>query len=192
VSDQRMLRCSDHDRERVAETLRVAAGDGRLTLTELEDRLAAVYSARTYGELEPALADLPAPATSTTPDGSDERISAVLASEVRGGRWDVPRRLEVFASLGSCKLDLTHAVVRHREVVIDARLYLSSLLVLVPEGIDVRIEPGGAFLGGRTLRTSGRVTEGAPVVRIRGRVALSTLTVRTPGRLATVLRTLLG
>jgi hypothetical protein len=151
VSDQRMLRCSDHDRERVAETLRVAAGDGRLTLTELEDRLAAVYSARTYGELEPALADLPAPATSTTPDGSDERISAVLASEVRGGRWDVPRRLEVFASLGSCKLDLTHAVVRHREVVIDARLYLSSLLVfrkpICGHGVRTTSYPRGSTYG---------------------------------------------
>ena len=62
MTDQRTLRCSDLDRERVAETLRAATGDGRLTLTELEERLGAVYAARTYGELEPALADLPAPA----------------------------------------------------------------------------------------------------------------------------------
>ena len=196
MTDQRTLRCSDLDRERVAETLRAATGDGRLTLTELEERLSAVYAARTYGELEPALADLPAPAAPKAqgqpPDGISDRISAVLGSEVRGGRWEIPHRLEVIAAVGTCKLDLTQAVVRHPEVVIDARLYLSSLVVLVPDGVDVRIEPAGTFLGERRIRTGGRVTEGAPVVRIRGRVALSTLTVRTPRRLTTALRTLLG
>lgn len=53
------LRCSDVDRERVAEALRKAAGDGRLTLTELEERLEATFGARTYGDLQPITRDLP-------------------------------------------------------------------------------------------------------------------------------------
>ncbi|HEY2206302.1 MAG TPA: DUF1707 domain-containing protein [Pseudonocardia sp.] len=52
---------SDAERERIAETLRQAAGEGRLTLAELDERLAAGYAARWRGELPPLVADLPAP-----------------------------------------------------------------------------------------------------------------------------------
>ena len=55
------LRASDADRERVAERLRTAAGEGRLTPEELEERLERAFSARTDAELEPLVADLPRP-----------------------------------------------------------------------------------------------------------------------------------
>src|SRR5437764_12239344 len=55
-----MLRASDADRELVAERLRHATGEGRLLAEELEQRLTAAFSARTYGELETLVADLPA------------------------------------------------------------------------------------------------------------------------------------
>ena len=54
-------RASDADREQVAERLRVASTEGRLHDDELEDRLAATFSARTYGELDRVVSDLPAP-----------------------------------------------------------------------------------------------------------------------------------
>ncbi len=53
------LLASDADRERVAERLRVAAGEGRLTPAELEERLERAFSARTDAELELLVADLP-------------------------------------------------------------------------------------------------------------------------------------
>jgi Domain of unknown function (DUF1707) len=53
------LRASDADREQIAERLRHAAGEGRLLAEELEERLEAVFSARTYGELDAVVADLP-------------------------------------------------------------------------------------------------------------------------------------
>jgi hypothetical protein len=53
------LRASDADRERVAERLREHAGAGRLSMDELSERLETVFAARTLGELEPPLADLP-------------------------------------------------------------------------------------------------------------------------------------
>ena len=58
--DPRDLRISDAEREVAAERLRVAAGEGRLGLDELEERIEAVYSAKTYAELEPVTRDLPA------------------------------------------------------------------------------------------------------------------------------------
>jgi hypothetical protein len=54
------LLASDGDREQVAERLRAASAEGRLTAEELEERLERAFSARTAGELEPLVADLPA------------------------------------------------------------------------------------------------------------------------------------
>jgi len=57
------LRASDHDRERVAETVQAAGSEGRLTLEEVEDRLSAVYAARYTDELRELTVDLPRPAS---------------------------------------------------------------------------------------------------------------------------------
>lgn len=54
-----LLRASDSDREQIAERLRRAATEGRLHDDELEERLGAAFSARTYGELDLLVADLP-------------------------------------------------------------------------------------------------------------------------------------
>lgn len=56
-----LLRASDADREQTAEQLRRAATEGRLSADELDERLGAALSARTYGELDALVADLPAP-----------------------------------------------------------------------------------------------------------------------------------
>jgi Domain of unknown function (DUF1707) len=55
------LRASQAERERVVERLRVHAGEGRLDLVELEQRIEAAYGAKTRGELAELLADLPEP-----------------------------------------------------------------------------------------------------------------------------------
>jgi hypothetical protein len=53
------LRVADADRERVADRLRHAAGEGRLAPEELEERLEAAFAARTQADLAPLVADLP-------------------------------------------------------------------------------------------------------------------------------------
>jgi hypothetical protein len=50
---------SDADRESVAERLRQAATEGRILAHELEERLARALRARTYGELDLLVDDLP-------------------------------------------------------------------------------------------------------------------------------------
>jgi hypothetical protein len=60
VTRRSAVRASDVDRELVAGRLRDAATEGRLTTGELEDRLGLALSARTYGQLNSALSDLPA------------------------------------------------------------------------------------------------------------------------------------
>ncbi len=69
------MRAADADRQAVADRLRVAVDEGRLDLHEYDERLQRAYTAKTYGELAPLLADLPAPATPAAsglavPDGT--------------------------------------------------------------------------------------------------------------------------
>ncbi|HLH59281.1 MAG TPA: DUF1707 domain-containing protein, partial [Streptosporangiaceae bacterium] len=46
------MRVSDADRERVVDALRLAAGEGRLTLSELGERIAWAYAATTYADID--------------------------------------------------------------------------------------------------------------------------------------------
>jgi hypothetical protein len=59
VARRSLLKASDADREHVAERLRRATGEGRLVAEELEERLGLALTARTYGELDAVVADLP-------------------------------------------------------------------------------------------------------------------------------------
>lgn len=58
-SARRALRASDHDRQAVLRRLQRAAGEGRLTLEEVDERTAAALRARTRGELADLTGDLP-------------------------------------------------------------------------------------------------------------------------------------
>lgn len=53
------IRASDTDRDRVAESLREHCAEGRITMDELQERLDAVYEAKTLGQLEDVTSDLP-------------------------------------------------------------------------------------------------------------------------------------
>jgi hypothetical protein len=54
------MRASDAERELAVDILRVATGEGRLTVAELDERLETALTARTLSELAALTADLPA------------------------------------------------------------------------------------------------------------------------------------
>src|SRR3954447_6868372 len=99
MTDPSQLRISDSDRHRVAEVLRTAAGEGRLDLEELDQRLEATYAARTYADLVPITLDLPAhpharpvatPAATSpqvVPGAEKESHLAILSGFSRKGVW---------------------------------------------------------------------------------------------------------
>jgi hypothetical protein len=60
LSESAATRVSDDERERHAELLSEHAAHGRLTTEELSERLERVFSARTRGELDEVVEDLPA------------------------------------------------------------------------------------------------------------------------------------
>ncbi|TYB48587.1 DUF1707 SHOCT-like domain-containing protein [Actinomadura chibensis] len=53
------IRASDADRDRVAESLREHCAEGRISMDELQERLEAVYDAKTLGQLQEVTSDLP-------------------------------------------------------------------------------------------------------------------------------------
>lgn len=62
------IRISDADRDGIAARLREHFADGRLTADELDERLTAALSAKTYGDLRRVMADLPEPGLSRIPN----------------------------------------------------------------------------------------------------------------------------
>ena len=53
------MRAGDGDRQQVADRLKTALDEGRLNLDEYDERLQRAYAARTYGDLDGLLDDLP-------------------------------------------------------------------------------------------------------------------------------------
>lgn len=56
---QKSMRAGDADRQRIVDQLKVALDEGRLDLSEYDERVQQAYAAKTYGDLDGLLADLP-------------------------------------------------------------------------------------------------------------------------------------
>jgi len=67
------VRASDAERDAVIEKLRRHTADGRLTMSEFEDRVAEALAARTRGELAPVLRELPSLDTPPAPRAGARR-----------------------------------------------------------------------------------------------------------------------
>ncbi|HEX4657958.1 MAG TPA: DUF1707 domain-containing protein [Streptosporangiaceae bacterium] len=138
---QGKLRASHQDRDRVVEILRVAAGDGRLSSDELDERLEAALTARTFGELAALTTDLPAAGGAVGAAVSEPkdmiRLECRSGSAKREGRWVVPRRIEVRVTSGEVKLDFTEAIFAQPLLKIDAQVSSGRLLLVTKPGIMV-------------------------------------------------------
>jgi hypothetical protein len=141
------LRASHEDRDRVVEMLRVAAGDGRLTAEELDERLEHALTARTYGELTALTTDLPAvgglpavPATTSVMPVAPREVAVIdcrSGNTTREGRWVVPKRMEIQVTSGNVRLDFTEAAISQPTLAIDAQVRSGNLLIVTKPGIVV-------------------------------------------------------
>ncbi|MDR3034211.1 MAG: DUF1707 domain-containing protein [Kitasatospora sp.] len=136
------LRASHEDRDKVVEVLRIAAGDGRLTAEELDQRLDAALTARTYAELAVLTTDLPAvpgaAVSGPAPAPKDVvRFDCRAGSTRRDGRWVVPRRIEVGVTSGHVTLDFTQAMISQPSVQIEADVNSGTLTLVTKPGILV-------------------------------------------------------
>jgi hypothetical protein len=69
------MRAADADRQAVADHLKAALDEGRLDLHEYDERLQQAYAAKTYGELEVLLTDLPAVRDGSPVAGAQDHLT---------------------------------------------------------------------------------------------------------------------
>jgi hypothetical protein len=186
------MRASDADRDRVIDVLRVAVGEGRLTPDEFEERMQAVLSARTFGELAPLTADLP-PASgfparpvvrpAVVPPEGEMRISQRGGSVSRTGPWAVPRRIELRSSWCDVTLDFTEALIRHDTLLIEMRMRGGTLTLVAGPGVVVDAE--GLTVRYTDVEMRPSAEPGAKVVlrvKLVGRMRYGRIEVQRPGR----------
>ncbi|MEV6901344.1 DUF1707 domain-containing protein [Amycolatopsis sp. NPDC051372] len=168
------MRASDADREQVAQVLHQALSEGRITITELEERLSTVYAAKTIGELKPVTRDLPIGASPTTPAAPssalqpatsralglpDNRIGGhpgsnvsigVLSGAVRKGSWVLPPQHTSVAFWGGAEIDLRSARFADKQSTITAVAIMGGIEITVPDDINVDVT-GLGLMGGFVL-----------------------------------------
>ncbi|MGW4160731.1 DUF1707 SHOCT-like domain-containing protein [Streptomyces sp. NPDC004788] len=173
---QGSMRASDADRDRIADILRDALAEGRLDAEEHSDRIDAVYRAKTVGELEPLVRDLPATGRRPEPlpgygdegvEGPADNLVAVFSASTRKGRWRVGRRTNAFSLFGSVEIDLTEAIFAQRLTTINATSIFGSVEVHVPENVTLRGNGTGVF-GNFEVVTSEGADPQAPVIVVNG------------------------
>jgi hypothetical protein len=177
------LRVSHADRDQVVDILRAAAGDGRLTSDELDERVEAALTARTGSELAVLTADLPAPVAVVPKDLV--KIDHRFGDATRKGRWVVPRRMEIRAKAGNVKLDFTEAVIAVDTLHIDLDLgFGADLLIVTKPGIVVLADDVAVRMGGIKIRHPGEDQDALVVLRIElsGRVRGGDVVARYPRR----------
>ncbi|WUW26790.1 DUF1707 domain-containing protein [Streptomyces sp. NBC_01463] len=184
------MRASDAERERIAEVLREAVAEGRLRMEEFETRLDAAYKARTHGELEPLVRDLPAPGGAPVAPvvagqprtGSmarwPDRIGKPATSKGgfalwggfrRQGNWTIGRVFTAFAMWGGGNIDLREANFESGEVVIRCFTIMGGIHVTVPPDLNVDVRGFGIMGGfGEHSKDAGVPAPDAPRVRITG------------------------
>jgi hypothetical protein len=206
--DPGALRASHEDRDRVVEELRVAAGDGRLTAEELDERVELALSARTYAELVPLTADLPPSSLPAVPGGTPHgsalspaypagasavvprpepkdlmRIQCGSGHARRDGQWVVPRRLEVKVTSGHVVLDFTRAVISTPVLELDADVRSGHLRIITRPGITVDAAEVAVRSGHVAVRAPWN--EGVPVqlqIDVTGSVRSGHISARPPRR----------
>jgi hypothetical protein len=181
------MRISDADRNKVAEILRDAAGDGRIDFEELDERLEATYAAKTYAELVPITHDLaPASISSVVKGVERERAVAIMGAVERGGAWVVPEHFSVFCLMGGAELDLRQAGFSAPEVTLTINAFMGGATIVVNRSTNVVVH-GVGIMGGYSAPRSDTdlvLTADSPTVHVRGIAIMGGVTVvrkATPG-----------
>jgi hypothetical protein len=198
----RDLRVSDDEREHVVGVLQKAIGRGMLDLDEFTERTDIALAARTRGELNAVLTDLPGlvhrdairpPAaqayapppvfTGGTPGQQPLVLNAKYSSLVRSGPWLVPEALVIHNKYGSTKLDFTQAQVPHAVVYIDLDTRWGSVELIIPEHASVDVNAITEIkLGSLEDKTRSNGMGGTPRYIVSGRVHGGSLVIRNPRR----------
>ena len=163
------------DRDSIIDTLTAAFSDGSLPMEEFERRVELANRTDTADALRALVEDLPRPAADAPPlpartgrsvatrrtavagrpslaylenpgpsPGQGEIVS-IFSSNRRVGRWTAPLKLEIESIFGSGYVDLREALIPREGMRIEAVGIFGSTSIVVPEGVNVRVESTTIF-----------------------------------------------
>jgi hypothetical protein len=165
-------------RDFVVNLLAEAYAADRLSVEDLDARLALVYRAQSMAELEQSLRDPARPELSLADEYRLVANEAVVPErgvavafmggfDVKGG-WLVPRHFKVWAIMGGGDLDLREARFAPGVTQIDVVAFMGGVDLQLPPGVRLEVT-GAGFLGGFSHEAGVPVEEpNAPVVRVSG------------------------
>jgi hypothetical protein len=151
-------------------------------MDELDERLDAVYRAKTYAELQPITHDLPdasapyvpamQPAATYDPArfGATPTSSgafAIMGGFTRKGDWVVPKEFTAFMLMGGGEIDLRQARFADREITIHIIAIMGGCEIVVPEDATVRVT-GIGIMGAFDHTATGTGAPDGPVITING------------------------
>jgi hypothetical protein len=164
---------SDAEREAAVARLGDAVGEGRLVLDEFSERVGQAYAARTRGELQVLVADLPetssptqmAPAPPARNGQTDWHIS-LLGGLKRKGHWRMSRQITSVSLIGGMRLDLREAEFTAPEITLTKVSIIGGVRLTIPPGVRVEVT-NISLLGGRRVDTDERLSPNAPTLHVR-------------------------
>ncbi|ALG83868.1 DUF1707 SHOCT-like domain-containing protein [Gordonia phthalatica] len=179
--EPRDVRASDADRERTHSLLSAAMSQGALTPEEYSERAGQAVNAKTRGELDLLVNDLPLdqlrsaavdlPHNPTRISASGARpvttATAIFGGREIGGRAVVGTSLAATAFMGGVELDLRNVEFTAPVLEIHCRAVMGGIEITVPHDVTVEIH-GIGIMGGFGGRGAGPGNDGAPRVVIGG------------------------
>ncbi|HEV7908241.1 MAG TPA: DUF1707 domain-containing protein [Pseudonocardiaceae bacterium] len=178
MTDPKALRVSDAEREHVVGLLQKAIGQGLIDIDEFTTRTDTALAARTRGELNAVLLDLPGMVNKEAEVRSRDRVelTSTMSSISRKGVWTVPRELVVRNRMGSTELDFREARIPHAVVDIELDVTAGSVKLMLPEGASVNTEDVQVSAG--SLKDEVGPGEGRPHFVLRGSVRAGSVEIR--------------
>jgi uncharacterized protein DUF1707 len=198
--DPKALRVSDAEREHVIALLQKAIGQGLITLDEFTTRTDTALAAKTRGELNTVLVDLPGLVhrEANSPRRQEPlELRSTMSTLRRTGRWVVPRTVVVRNRMASTSLDFTDARIEHPEVQLQLDVTGGSVELLLPpkatvDADDVRVNAGsvkdrvgaGDGAGRPHFMVSGSIRAGSLKIRRPTYVRIGALVIRFPWKIS--------
>src|SRR4051812_21976495 len=170
-------RASDTEREAAVSRLGAAAGEGRLTLDEVGERVGRAQAAATRAELDGLLADLPAPAPAPgTAARTHWQVSPIGGMSWRGGTLDA--NTVSVSLIGGADLDLRDTRLAAPEVTLPKVSRVGGVAPKVRRGVRVRVS-GFSVLGGRSTQLDEPADPAAPTLHVRAFSLIGGVSVRS-------------
>ncbi|MGO3024042.1 MAG: DUF1707 SHOCT-like domain-containing protein [Brevibacterium sp.] len=194
----KIFRIGHKERDEAIEILREAAGDGRITVDELDERMEKVQAAKFPIDLDAVLADLttelpsdrfrptsglaPAAGHAMAIQGHDRFdplvIKAGWESEVRRARWAVPPLIRCEPSMSNIELNFLEVETDLEVIEIEVVAGMGSVTVVIPDDWAVNVDQLSKSWGSVKSVVDAVPTGRRPLVRVGGSIGMGSFKAR--------------